>query len=143
MALSARAFIDIKNPDTIQGGHVILMVIEDAKKCYQGGHLELVSSGREVQPVVAGSNLVYAGMALETVDNADDGLSVDVLQGAVLVADVTGATVATIGDIVYALNDGQLTLTAGSTNVAMGWQIGTQSGAVSIVKMRYPGMPIS
>lgn len=129
--------------DQVHGGIIAHMGIVADDIVFEGGYLEVLAAGH-VQPAGVGSSLQGAGLALETVSNAGGSASdkfVQVLIGC-FVEDAITATIANIGDPVYASDDQTLTVTAG-TSALMGWLVqftGTNRG---IVKLKYPGQPLT
>jgi len=129
--------------DVVQGGFVMDYQVAASDIIYEGSYVEVLAAGH-IQPAGVGSSLQGAGIALETVDNSAGSAgdkTCKVLVGCV-VADALTATVANIGDAVYASDDQTLTVTA-STNAIMGWMLQITGTNTALIKLKYPGQPIS
>jgi len=145
-ALTAdKATPNVVNFDAVQGGWVLDMPVAASDIIYRGSFVEVDTLGG-VQPadVDAGTVAGFGGIALEKADNSSGSLSdinCKVLVGAVIQYAVTGAIVASVGDVVYCSDDQTLTTTS-TTNTACGWIIGHVTGTTCIIKLAFPGQNI-
>lgn len=143
-ALAVNRLVPVtKMIDAVQGGIVLDMAVVASDIIYQGAFLEVLAAGH-VQPAGVGASLQGAGVALEKADNASGAagdITVPVLVGAIVQHACT-ATIANIGDPVYASDDQTLTVTAG-TNALMGWCVQFVSANVILVWMKPPGLPLT
>lgn len=148
-ALSADRLV----PSVIQGhastGYVVNYGVEAAEIVYKGALVEVSADGyaQAANVGTGGAGIFFLGIALEQSDNSASGAAngdtnVDVLVGAVIEHAVAGATVASIGDEVYASDDQTLTTTA-TSNVAVGWVVGHVSGTTCIVQTLTPAQDIA
>lgn len=145
MALLAQdRLVKTAQMDNVQGGIIIDYAVIADDIIYKGAMLEIIAAGH-VGPLSSGTDVDFAGLALEKVDNSGGSAgdkTVKTLVGGYLVDNVASATIASIGDICYAADDQTLTV-VGTNNQAVGWIVQFVSGTECIVKMKIPGQPIS
>lgn len=129
--------------DQVHGGIIADMAVIDDDILYEGSYLEVLAAGH-VQPAGVGSSLQGAGLALETVDNAGGAAAAKNIrvQMGCFVEDAITADIGNIGAPVYASDDQTLTVTAG-TNALMGWLVQITGTNRGIVKLKYPGQPLT
>ncbi len=127
MALSA------DTPRTYELGDINELTVAASVTVYEGAFtFALKADGTAVVASPAISTHAFAGIAIE---KATAGNRVRVKDRGKVVMPVTGASAASVGTIVYASDDGTLTLTA-STNVPVGYVARHVTSTTCIVEFR-------
>ena len=139
---TGRLMPDVKQFHNIFGGYLLDYVILDTEIIYKGAFVELLATG-EVQAANIGASLQVVGIATETVDNTDDGLSVTLLVGALIEHAVVGGVIGSIGDAIFCTDDNILTITDSTGDAVAGWYVAQTGTAQGLVQMTMPGVPAS
>ncbi len=109
--------------------------VADAEHVYKGALLS-VEAGGYVAPLTAGE--LFAGIAYEEADNSagsDGDLAVRVYTQGDFEHTLSGATIANIGDAVYASDDGTLTFTS-TSNTFVGYCVDVPTAGTIIVRIQ-------
>ena len=107
----------------LKDGSAQIKVIVDTLKVFNGALMQEVISSGEVQPLATATGDLhrFAGVALDEVDNVDDGLSVKVHIGEGVVRCFgTGFAQTDVGQNAYGTDDQTITTTAGANTQLVG-----------------------